>query len=298
MVGCARFAAWMVSAALLAASPPAWAQSAAERPGEAEPQTERLGAALDDLSRENPVLARVNGREIRWADIEKSARDLPEEYRSQLETIFPALLQRLIDIRLLVWDARERGLAEDPEVRRRVAEFEERLLSETLIQSRVTAQVTEEMLQARYKAHVEALSARAEVRARHILLDSEARAREVIAELDKGADFVELARERSLGPTAAQGGDLDYFTRDNMVPAFAEAAFSLGVGEYSREPVQTEFGWHVIRVEDRRAEQPAPFAEMRGALTQAITRDLLDDLLRELRGRAEIELYPGARRVE
>jgi peptidyl-prolyl cis-trans isomerase C len=129
-------------------------------------------------------------------------------------------------------------------------------------------------------------------------LDSEARAREVIAALDAGGDFAELAREHSLGPTAEQGGDLDYFTQDNMTPAFAQAAFTQGVGEYSRDPVQTEFGWHVIKVEDYRAEQPAAFSEMRERLREAIGREMMDELLRDLRGRAEIELYPEARRVE
>jgi peptidyl-prolyl cis-trans isomerase C len=230
--------------ALPSGRPGTWAQQsddAAPEAAPAPPATERLGAALDEIGKENPLLARVNGKEIRWADIEKSAQNLPEDIRSQLETIFPALLQRLIDVELLVWAAREDGLAEDPEVRRLVADYEDRLLSDTLIRRQAVDRVTEDMLRARYDAHVEGLAARNEVRARHILLDSETRARDVIAALDAGADFAELARERSLGPTAEQGGDLNYFTRDNMDPAFAEAAFALEVGQYSQDPVRTEF---------------------------------------------------------
>ena len=243
----------------------------------------------------NPLLAPVNGREIRWADIEKSAQGLPEEIRSKLETIFPALLQRLIDVQLLIWAAREDGLAEDAEVRRLVSEYEDRVLSDTLIRRQVADRVTEDMLRARYGAHIEGLAARAEVWARHILLDSEVRAREVIAALDAGADFAALARERSLGPTAEHGGDIDYFTRDNMIPGFAAAAFALEVGHYSPDPVRTEFGWHVIMVEDRRAEGAASFEEMRDELRESAIRELLDSLLRDLRGRAEIE-YPEAPR--
>ncbi len=287
-----------VLAALVAGQPGAWAQqSGGEAPPAppGPPATERLGTALQQIGRENPLLAVVNGKEIRWADIEKSAQGLPEEARSQLETIFPALLQRLIDVQLLVWAAREDGLAEDPEVRRLVAEYEDRVLSDTLIRRQVADRVTEDMLRARYDAHVEGLAARTEVRARHILLDSEARAWEVIAALDAGADFAALARERSLGSTAEQGGDLDYFTRDNMVADFATAAFALEVGQYSRDPVRTEFGWHVIKVEDRRAEGAVPFEEMRDELRDTAIRELLDELLQDLRGRAEIELYPEAR---
>ena len=283
-------------AALLAGQPSARAQQSDDSaPPPVPPGTERLGAAPKEIGRENPLLAVVNGREIRWAEIEKSAQGLPEEYRSQLGTIFPALLQRLIDVQLLVWAAREDGLAEDAEVRRLVAEYEDRVLSDTLIRRRIADRVTEDMLRARYDAHIAGLAARSEVRARHILLDSEARAREVIAALDAGADFAELARERSVGPTAEQGGDLDYFTRDNMVPNFANAAFALEIGQYSPDPVRTEFGWHVIKVEDRRAEGAASFEEMRVVLRESATRELLDELLQDLRGRAEIELYPEAR---
>ena len=299
----------MVVAALLAGQPGAWAQqsggAAAEAPPAspaspappAPPATERLGTALENIGQGNPLLARVNGREIRWADIEKSVKGLPEDIRSQLETIFPALLQRLIDVQLLIWAAREDGLAEDAEVRRLVSEYEDRVLSDTLIRRRVADRVTEDMLRARYDAHVEGLAARAEVWARHILLDSEVRARDVIAALDAGADFAELARARSLGPTAEQGGDLDYFTRDNMIPGFAAAAFALEVGQYSPDPVQTEFGWHVIKIEDRRAEGAASFEEIREDLRDSTIRELLDELLRDLRGRAEIELYPEARKA-
>lgn len=292
-----RHAVLAVFAAVLAGPPDAWAQQSGDAASPPAPPaaTERLGAALQNIGLENPLLAVVNGREIRWADIEKSARGLPEEYRAQLGTIFPALLQRLIDVQLLVWAARQDGLAEDAEVRRLVTEYEDRVLSDTLIRRRVADRVTEEALRARYDAHIEGLAARSEVWARHILLDSEAVAREIIAALDAGADFAALARERSMGPTAEQGGDLDYFTRDNMVAGFATAAFALEIGQYSPDPVQTEFGWHVIKVEDRRAEGAASFEEMQDDLRESVTRELLDELLRDLRGRAEIELYPEAR---
>jgi peptidyl-prolyl cis-trans isomerase C len=261
------------------------------------PKTKRLGAALDEMAKEDPLLARVNGQEIRWSDVAESARDLPEEYRSQVEVIFPALLQRLIDVRLIVWAAREAGLAADEDVRALVTAFEERMISEAFIRRQVADRVTLAMVRARYDAYVERLAARAEVRARHILVDSEDAAKEIIAALEAGADFAELARERSLGPTAGQGGDLDYFARENMTPAFAEAAFALEVGDYSRTPVKTDFGWHVIKVEDRRAEEVPGFFEMRAELREKISRELMDELLRDLRERAEIELYPEAERA-
>ncbi len=307
----ARLASLVVSAVLLAGTGGAWAEAftdpvdepsdppAPEASGQAEiegPETKRLGTALDEMAKEDPLLAKVNGQEIRWSDVAASAHDLPEEYRSQVEVIFPALLQRLIDVRLIVWAAREAGLAEDEELRALVTEFEERMISEALIRRRVADRVTLAMVRARYDAYVERLAARAEVRARHILLDSEDEAKEIIAALEAGADFAELARERSLGPTAEQGGDLDYFTRENMTPAFAEPAFALEVGAYSRTPVKTDFGWHVIKVEDRRTEEVRGFFKVRADLREKITRELMDELLRDLRERAEIELFPEAAR--
>ena len=287
----------MVLAALLAGQPGARAQQSGGAAAEA-PATERLGTALEDIARENPLLARVNGEEIRWTDIVESARGLPEQYRSQIEVIFPALLERLIDVRLIAWAGRQAGLAEDEAVRRQVAEFEDRLISETFIRREVAERITLEMVRARYDAYAAGLAARAEVRARHILLDNEEDAKAVIAALDAGADFAELVQERSLGPGAEQGGDLDYFTRNNMTPAFADAAFELEAGEYSRTPVKTAFGWHVIKVEDRRAEEPTGFLEMRARLQEEMARETMDELLRGLRERAEIELYPEAERAQ
>ncbi len=278
--------------------PPAVEPKAQEPPGTARPETERLGTALEEIAKEDPLLARVNGEEIRWTDVVESARGLPEPYRSQIEVIFPALLERLIDVRLIAWAGRQAGLAEDEAVRRQVAEFEDRLISETFIRREVAERITPAMVRTRYDAYAAALAARAEVRARHILLDSEKDAKAVIAALDAGADFAELAHQRSLGPTAEQGGDLDYFTRRNMTPAFAAAAFELEAGEYSPTPVKTAFGWHVIMVEDRRVEEPAGFFEMRARLQEEMTREMMDEFLRGLRDRAEIELYPEAERAQ
>ena len=311
----ARLASLVFTAALLAGAEGAWAQAftdpgeetpappagqprAEESPSARPPGTKRLGTALEEIAKEDPLLARVNGEEIRWTDIVESARGLPEQYRSQIEVIFPALLERLIDVRLIAWAGRQAGLAEDEAVRRQVAEFEDRLISKIFIRREVADRITRAMVRARYDAYAAGVAARAEVRARHILLDSEEDAKAAIAALDAGADFAELAQERSLGPTADRGGDLDYFTRNNMTPAFAEAAFALEAGEYSRAPVKTAFGWHVIKVEDRRAEEPAGFFEMRNRLQAEMAREMMDEFLRALRERAEIELYPEAERAQ
>ncbi len=257
-------------------------------------QTERLGAALDAAGKGNPVLARVDGYEIRWADVESSARDLPEAYQGRIEAILPALLGRLIDRRLLVIAGRDAGLAEDVAVRQKVTEFEDRAVSEAFVEQKITATLDTKVLRARYEAYLQRLADRAEVRTRHILLGSRADALDVIAKLNDGADFATLARARSLAPSAAQGGEMDYFTRDSMAFEFAEMAFQLEVGAHSSAPLETKFGWYVIKLEDRRTETPRSFFNMRDELRQEASRELLDRVLAKLRGTADIELFPEA----
>lgn len=281
-----------------AADEPAAAEPAAAEPAAADSvQTERLGTALDDLGKDNPVLARVNGTAIRWSDVLDSASRLPDEYRSQIEVIFPALLERLIDTQLILLAGRDAGLAEDADVRSAVAEFEDQIISEVYIERQVTDQISPGMVRARYESYIKQSLGQAEVHARHILLKSEAAAKEVIAALESGADFAQLARTRSTGPSAELGGDLDYFTHAEMTPSFADAAFALQAGEYSRRPVKTKFGWHVIKVEDRRGGRPEPFAEVHERLRAQLSREVMAQLLRGLREKADIELYPTAERV-
>ncbi|HEY5598864.1 MAG TPA: peptidylprolyl isomerase [Kiloniellales bacterium] len=277
----------------------AWAQSGAAAPAAApaagaDTRTERLGAALDAMGKGNPVLARVDGHEIRFADVEASARDLPKDFQGRFETILPALLGRLIDRRLLVDAGRDAGLAEDPAVRRQVSEFEDRVVGEAFVERRVAATIDNDELRARYEAYRRRLADQAQVRARHILVSSREEALDIIAQLDKGADFAALARARSLAPTAAQGGDMDYFTRESMAPEFAELAFRLKVGQYSPAPLHTAFGWHVVKVEDRREEAPRSFFDMRDELRQAATQERLERMLVDLRRKAKIELFPEA----
>lgn len=130
-----------------------------------------------------------------------------------------------------------------------------------------------------------------EVRARHILVKTMDEATAVIAELDGGADFAETAKDKSIGPSAQDGGDLKYFTRDQMVAPFADAAFSLCVGEVTRQPVETKFGWHVIKVEDRRPVKAPSYAEVEQDLRRQETASLIAHMLSELRDGAQIQRY-------
>lgn len=252
----------------------------------------------DEAEGDDPVVAEVNGEPIRYSEVMASAQSLPQQYRQRIKEIFPALVDRLIDLRLLEQQAKAAGLADDPEVEERLAALKPQVMRDVFLQRRIEDYVTEARLDEAYAQYKKDNPAKTEVRARHILLESEDAAEAVIEELDDGADFVELAEERSTGPSAGQGGDLGYFTEEEMVPAFSAAAFALEPGDYSTEPVETQFGWHVILVEDRRTQQVESREEVEADLREDLQRQAVESLLADLRAEAEVEKYPEAQKLE
>lgn len=243
-----------------------------------------------DAAAEDPVVARVNGEDVLRSQVEETAKQLPPQYQQQLDAIFPMLLERTIDLRLLSGAAEAADLGKDAEVQKRLAEIRVAVMREVYLEQQVAERVSEEMLKERYQAFLEANPPEAEVHARHILVEEEAKARELITQLDGGADFAELAKEHSIGPSGAQGGDLDYFTKEQMVPAFADAAFALEKGNHSVDPVKTEFGWHVIEVLDRREIAPPKFEEVEQQLFEELSQQAVQDILTDLRDGAEVEI--------
>ena len=195
----------------------------------------------------NPVVARVDGTEFRLSDVEAMQQSLPQQAQKlPLKQIYPILLDRLVDGALVVDAGRKEHLDQDPAVERRLKLYENRLIQQAYVEQLIKGAESEDQLKARYQKFLEEKPAREEVHARHILVKTEAEAKSIIAQLDKGADFATIAKKDSTDPGAASGGDLGYFGRDDMVPAFTAAAFALPVGKYTETPVKTEFGWHVI----------------------------------------------------
>ncbi len=287
------------------AEPPASAAPAAGAPvgetpvDETEPQAASRGdgdveALLRQLMADDSVVAIVDGKAILWGEVWSAVDELPGDYRSQPEVLFPALLRRAVDMILLANAARREELHKDPALRRQVAAYEERLLRERVLQRHLEAAVTDDKLEALYAQHIQRLAGAVEVTASHIQLDSEAAALAVIAALDQGADFATLAHERSLAASAKQGGSLGSFRLDRMPPGFGAAVARLVPGEYSREPARSEFGWHVIKLERRSGAALPSFAELEPDLRQEAERAAINDLLQDLRQRASIEIMPAA----
>jgi len=252
-----------------------------------------LPAAAQQSSPDDPVVAKVNGAEIRRSEVMAEQQSLPAEYRSvPFETIFPHLLRRMIDGRLRVAEARRRGLQSSPEVKARLAVLEQRVLEQTLVNKEIEEKVTEAELRRRYEGSVKADKGQEQVRARHILVETEAEAVAIIADLGKpGVDFAKLARDRSKDTTAAaRGGDLGFFVRSDMVKPFADAAFALKQGETTKTPVRTQFGWHIIKLEERRKAPVPAFDEVRDELGREMSEEVATKLVEGLRASAKIEM--------
>ena len=260
----------------------------ARLPDEGARTRELLQQLMDDES----VVARVNGREILWGEVWRSAEDLPADYQDRLDTLFPSLLRRTIDLMLLADAARRQGLQNDEAIRARVREYEDELIRERLLEQQIEASVSEQTLQALYADYLREKSQEVEVSARHIQVPTREAAVEVIAALNDGADFASLARERSQGSSAARGGDLGTFRLNRMTPAFADAVARLAPGNYTREPVQTEFGWHVILLTSRQGGTLPSFAELEPRLRDEAARRSINELLRDLRDQAVIKILP------
>lgn len=239
----------------------------------------------------DPVVAVVDGTEFRLSDLRESYAELPEQFRqAPLESIYDPLLDRLIDGHLLLEAAEAANIAADPEVEAAIEQARGDVLRQTMIERAVREATTDEALRAAYEElKAQPDFAVEEVTARHILVETEEEAKEVIAALDEGADFAELATERS-SDAAARGGELGTFRRGSMVPPFEEAAFALEPGSYSSEPVQTQFGYHVILVEKKESVDPS-FEEVSDQLRADATRAAIEGLLDEVRADAEVERF-------
>ncbi len=259
----------------------------------AGPALAQAPAPAPNATPENPVVARVEGSDIRLSDVQEEASRLPAELRGMpAPMLFPLLLDQMITQRAIVAAARAAGLERDAEVIARIRRAEEETLQQVLITRAVAAQVTEEALRARYTREAAARPAEEEVRASHILVPTEAEARAALTEARRpNADFAAVARARSTGPGSREGGDLGFFKRGDMIPEFAEAAFALRPGEISQNPVRTQFGWHVIRVTERRATPAPGFDEAKEALRQTAFEEAVNAEVERIRNAARVERF-------
>lgn len=248
-------------------------------------------AAAPPAAAEDPVVARLNGMDIYRTEALRARGRLPATMQHMSDDqVLPALVDIIIDSRLLADEARTQGLAYEPQVRAQINLVTDLVLEQVLLSRYMRDRITDEAVRAMYDEVVANEKARDQVHARHILVENEESARDLIAELDAGADFVALADKYSTDATGNNGGDLGFFSRGDMVAPFAEAAFALNVGEYTKEPVETKFGWHVIKVVDRRIAKVRPYEQVKKALERELANELRNEYVGKLRESADIEV--------
>ena len=252
----------LVAVPALAQDTPAPAAPAAAAPAPAKPLPPET------------VLAKVGSQVITEADLQAASADLASQF-GQLppEQQRLAVLSALIDIKALAEKGEAEKLQDQPDVARRIAFLRERALHNAYFEKNGVAAITDAELKARYDAEVAAMKPVDEIHAKHILVPTKEEAEAVIKELDAGKDFDAVAAEKSTGPTGPQGGDLGFFGPGQMVPPFEEAAFKLEPGTYTKEPVQTQFGWHVIKVLEKRKQQPPAFDQVKDQVRQIVMRE-------------------------
>ncbi|MCO6180203.1 peptidylprolyl isomerase [Ciceribacter sp. RN22] len=246
---------------------------------------------------EDALVAKVGNLEIRQSELDIALANLDPQL-SQLpdEQKKIAALSSAIDVKLLAGNATSEGLKDDPAYQQRMQFIAERELHNLYFKKHVVDAVTDDEVKARYEKEIAALPKQEEVRARHILVKTEDEAKAIIAELDKGKDFVELAKEKSTDPNKSEGGDLGYFTKGRMVPEFEQAAFSMEKGTYSKTPVKTQFGFHVIKVEDKRDAPPPAYEDVSQQVRQLVMRDKYLELIAKAKAEQKVEIVDEALR--
>ena len=244
---------------------------------------------------DSDVVATVGKDKITQLDLTAAAAEIGDQF-----TKLPpdkqklAVLSAAIDIKALAQEAEKAKLQDDPKVAAEIEFQRDRTLHNAYFAKNGVSAVTDDELKARYDKEVAALPATEEVHARHILMKTKEEAEAVIKQLDGGADFETVAKEKSTGPSGPKGGDLGFFGPGQMVPAFEKAAFALKDGEYTEQPVQTQFGWHVIKVEGRKPAEKPTFDQVKDQVRQVVMQEKYLSLVQSARKDLKVEYVDPA----
>src|SRR3984957_2124761 len=248
-----------------------------------------LFASLPLRADDNPVLAKVNGAEIRQSDVALAEEELgPSLAQMDPATKKENVLAFLIDMKIVAKAAEDKKIEDRSDFKARLAFTRNRLLMDNLLAAEGKAATTDEAMKKVYDEAAKQIEGEQEVHARHILVETEDEAKAIEAELKKGADFAELAKKKSKDPGAADGGDLGFFTKDQMVPEFSTVAFALEPGKIS-DPVKSQFGWHVIKVEEKRNRKAPDFEQVKPQIETYVTRKAQAEYVAKLRETAKVE---------
>lgn len=250
-----------------------------------------FGAIAAEDKKGDPVVAEVNGQAIHRSTLMETYQN--SQFRQvPLEMVYDQVLDFVITGQILQGEAKKAGLEKDPKVIEAVKAAQNRIVQQAYLAKRIDEAVSGAAVKKRYDELVKASANREEVKASHILVESEDKAKEIIARLEKGEDFDKLARSESIDPSAKEnGGDLGYFSEGEMVPEFSEAAFALKAGEMTKTPIKTQFGYHIIKLVDRRKAEPPSFADSEAAIKVELSQQVVQDVVEGLRAKATVKRF-------
>lgn len=240
----------------------------------------------------DPVIATVDNKPIHMSDVQIAGANLPAQMQ-QLppQQLFPLLVNQLIDRQALLVAAQTAKLQDNPQVAEAMQDAANEKLENAYIQEKVAPQVTDAAIAAAYKADYAGKPGPEQVEARHILVKTQAEAQSIIEQLNHGANFAKLAQKYSIDPGAANGGELGWFAQNQMVPAFANAAFALKPGQYTKTPVQSQFGWHVILCEGKRTAPTPSLADVKDQISQDLADNAIKSVLADARSKVTIQVF-------
>lgn len=255
------------------------------------PDAQAQGTEASAVDPQNPVVAIVDGKQIKRGEVARFLENQGVNLQQQkIDDIFPLALEQVIRGQIVINKASEAKLDNDPEVLSQLEGAKKHIMNTVFLQRTVDTKITDDVMKAAYDDYVKQIPEAEERRARHILVENEDKAKEVIAKL-KEKSFEDLAKEYSKDSSGQNGGDLGYFTKERMVPEFANAAFSLKKGDVTAAPVQSQFGWHVIKVEDIRQKPKPTLEELRPALQVQLRQEILNELIDNWQSGAKVERF-------
>lgn len=243
------------------------------------------------LAQETSIIAKVGKRTISKADLDQASKRLSQQFANIPEEQRRArILDALIDFSVLAQAAEKEGYDKDDDFKRTIEYLRVQALHNVYFRKKIEATVTDEALKARYEKQISGITPEKEVHARHILVKTIDEAKAIIEKLNSGSDFIELAKKSSTGPSGPQGGDLGWFGKGRMVPEFEKAAFSMKPGEYSIEPVKTQFGFHVMKVDEVRDVALPTFEKSAPQLRQVLLSEAYEKAVKDNRAKQKIEV--------
>lgn len=249
------------------------------------------GKPLKDAIKEDAVYATVDGQKVTGKDVKAFIAKLPPQLQgADSDKILELVVNQMVNDRLVAKEAAEQKLVDDSVVKQRVTEAQEQIIRDRFVEKALDGKITDAAIKKKYDEIIKTLPDQDEVKAAHILVGDEKTANDVLAKLNKGEDFAKLAKEYSLDPTKDNGGDLGYFVQGAMVKEFGDAAFAMKKGEVSKTPIKTQFGYHIIKIEDRRKQAKPTLDQVKDRVRAQVADEQIKKLVEDLRAKSKVEI--------